>query len=256
MGRPGSAISLIAPQDIGNLYYLRLTYNIHPVEKTITDDAQSAKAMEIVRIKELRRAFGVKMNGGFLGLARRLLQDVYTERIIAGLLANHFDSQPKVDGTSDTASTTDPIQATLENGRKIRTDEAPERPGEKKEKPEDRMQKKQAKKRDEKAVDKPDKTLDEPKKTEAKSKSPKKEKEQIAEIFIDAGRKDGLRIAHLMQEIVNITGLPRSALGKVRMLTRSTFVAVPKEHLDAVMKSIGEIEIQNRKLKAEPAEQS
>ena len=38
-----------------------------------------------------------------------------------------------------------------------------------------------------------------------------------------------------MKDIVERTGLARSALGRVRMLTRSTFVAVPEKHFKKVL---------------------
>ena len=38
MGQAGSAVSLITPRDIGNLYYLRLTYKINPIEKELEEE--------------------------------------------------------------------------------------------------------------------------------------------------------------------------------------------------------------------------
>ena len=49
MGRGGTAISLISPQDIGNLYYMRLTYKIFPIEKVFPDE-ESAKRESRVKL--------------------------------------------------------------------------------------------------------------------------------------------------------------------------------------------------------------
>ena len=51
------------------------------------------------------------------------------------------------------------------------------------------------------------------------------------------------------------SGLPRSAVGRVRMLTRATFVAVPDESFDRVLAALGELEVDGRRLKAEPAKE-
>lgn len=80
--------------------------------------------------------------------------------------------------------------------------------------------------------------------------------EDAVEIYVDAGRKDGLRISSLMKDIVELTGLARAAVGRVRMLTRSTFVAVPREHYDAVFEALGKLEVDGRRVKVEPAEES
>jgi hypothetical protein len=77
---------------------------------------------------------------------------------------------------------------------------------------------------------------------------------RLREIYLDAGRKDGLRISTLMKEIVEKSGLQRSAIGRVRMLTRATFVAVPDESFDAVLRALGELRVDGRLLTAEPAE--
>ena len=73
------------------------------------------------------------------------------------------------------------------------------------------------------------------------------------EIYVDAGRRDGMRISVLMKEVGRITDLPRSAMGKVRLLARSTFVTVPEEHFQTVLEAISQIELDGRKLVSEPA---
>jgi hypothetical protein len=75
------------------------------------------------------------------------------------------------------------------------------------------------------------------------------------EIFIDAGRKDGLRISGLMKDIVAVSGLPRTAIGRVRMLTRATFISAPDDSYDRVFEALTKLEIDGRKLRVEPAEE-
>ena len=75
------------------------------------------------------------------------------------------------------------------------------------------------------------------------------------EIYLNAGRRDGLRISELMKVVMQLTGLPRTALGKVRMLTRATFLSVPAESFENVLSAVSNMEVGGLKLKAEPAHQ-
>lgn len=59
-----------------------------------------------------------------------------------------------------------------------------------------------------------------------------------------------------MKDVVERTGLARSALGRVRMLTRSTFIAVPEKHFKKVLAALKKVEVDGRRLKAEPAKDS
>ncbi|MDD5307219.1 MAG: DEAD/DEAH box helicase [Deltaproteobacteria bacterium] len=220
MGRMGAAISLIAPHDIGNLYYLRLIYKIFPVEKTLPDERAALKALELTGLDALRRAFLGRANGAYTGLARRLMQDVRGEQIMAGLLAAYFE-EPGAETIRE--RTTIPAPAPVVEV------EGPTSPPEAATKAE--------------AVEATE---------EAAGEKPAAAQGQ-REIYVDAGRKDGLRISALMTEIIERTGLPRSAVGRVRMLTRSTFIAVPDDHFAKILAALDGMELDGRKLKAEPA---
>jgi hypothetical protein len=71
------------------------------------------------------------------------------------------------------------------------------------------------------------------------------------EIYIDAGRKDGLRISALMKNVVEATDLPRGDIGKVRMLTRGTYIIVPEKNAEQVRNALDGLDIGDRRLKAE-----
>jgi len=254
LGRHGAAVSLITPQDIGNLYFLRLTYKIFPVEKMLPDSEQDAKTMELKRLEVLRAAVLGQPDGEFTGLARRVLQDMHAEEIVAGLLKGHFDKPDE------------PVQAAPPPPEPVREPEKKPEP-EKKAEPKPKVPPKPKAKAEKKAEPKkkvpPKPKAKAEKKAEPKKKpAPKKEKadepeeEAAREIYVDAGRKDGLRISTLMKDIVERTGLARSALGRVRMLTRSTFIAVPEKHFKKVLAAVKKVEVDGRKLKAEPAEES
>ncbi|MBN2714501.1 MAG: DEAD/DEAH box helicase [Deltaproteobacteria bacterium] len=76
------------------------------------------------------------------------------------------------------------------------------------------------------------------------------------DIYVDAGRSDGLKISALMKEIVEKSGLQRTDIGKVRMLTRSTFINVPNVNCEAVFKVLSAMSIDGRKLKVEYTEET
>lgn len=269
-GRQGTAISLISPQDLGNLYMLRLTYKIFPVEKTLPDDKDAARALELDRMARLRKRYTTKNNEAFFSLARRLVQDLRAESIIAGLLAEHFggdiskrtDIQSAGEGPQEGRhQDATPFPEQGDQPRRESGDQKATIPEEKKEGDGDRRSdafighRETAPTNTHASAD----LTEPPPKDDVDTKEPREDKrsteEDSKEIYVDAGRKDGLRISDLMKTIMQRTGLPRTALGKVRMLARSTFLSVPKEYFEPVLQSLSGTELAGSKRKAEPAKQ-
>jgi ATP-dependent RNA helicase DeaD len=85
-GRTGTAISIITPKDIGNLYILRLTYKIRPVER------------QIATAGELKTRAEADVVAADLSLARRLLTHPDAEKIIASLVRDHLGAKAAVEG--------------------------------------------------------------------------------------------------------------------------------------------------------------
>jgi ATP-dependent RNA helicase DeaD len=95
-GRTGKAIALIEPGDIGNLYLMRLTYKVKPVERQLP----SAREMKTRAESDLLRLFVEafekrKTHPDDLALARRLLSHEQAETVIAGLLRDHLGARPE-----------------------------------------------------------------------------------------------------------------------------------------------------------------
>jgi ATP-dependent RNA helicase DeaD len=95
-GRTGKAIALIEPGDIGNLYLMRLTYKVKPVERQLP----SAREMKTRAEADLLRLFvdafeKRKAHPDDLALARRLLSHEQAEKVIAGLLRDHLGARPE-----------------------------------------------------------------------------------------------------------------------------------------------------------------
>ena len=95
-GRTGTAISIIAPKDIGNLYLLRLTYKIKPIEKQLPTAGELKTREEADLVQVLIDAFSaMPTHPDDLALARRLLSHEGAEQIVAGLIRDHLGERPE-----------------------------------------------------------------------------------------------------------------------------------------------------------------
>lgn len=94
-GRTGNAISLIEPSDIGNLYILRLTYKLKPIERQLPSASERKTRAETDLVKWFAEGFGKRQHhADDLALARRLLTHEQAELIVAGLLRDHLGARP------------------------------------------------------------------------------------------------------------------------------------------------------------------
>jgi ATP-dependent RNA helicase DeaD len=239
-GLTGTAISLITPHDIGNLYFLRLTYRIFPVEKTLPEREAELRARELERLGRLRAEAGGAVAPEHRALARRLLTAVDAERLVAGLLAGRFADEPQPPQAESVRRDTMPAAPPAEAAPAPAPPARPEPPA--------RREPETAEPRELSESMPPDPGY-------AEEVEGGGAHEGGREIFIDAGRKDGLRISALMKDIVTVSGLPRTAIGRVRMLTRATFIGVPDDSYDQVFQALTKLEIDGRKLRVEPAEE-
>jgi ATP-dependent RNA helicase DeaD len=93
-GRTGTAIALVGPKDIGNLYLLRLTYKIRPIEKQLPSAGELKTRAEMDLLQVFVEAFaGRSPHEDDLSLGRRLLTHPDAERIVAGLLRDHLGAR-------------------------------------------------------------------------------------------------------------------------------------------------------------------
>ena len=93
-GRMGTAISLVSPSSIGNLYYLRLEYKIHPIERQLPSDRELRTRAETDSVLQLAARFTTAREAE-RSLVRRLLTHERAETIIAGLLREHLAANGK-----------------------------------------------------------------------------------------------------------------------------------------------------------------
>jgi ATP-dependent RNA helicase DeaD len=94
-GKTGTAISLIEPSDIGNLYMLRLTYKIRPLEKQLPTPRDLKTRAETDVVQMFADLFSKQpAHPDDLALARRIQTHEGADRIIAGLLRDHLGARP------------------------------------------------------------------------------------------------------------------------------------------------------------------
>jgi ATP-dependent RNA helicase DeaD len=93
-GKTGTAISLIGPKDVGNLYLLRLTYKIRPIEKQLPSATEVRTREEADLVTMFAEAYASRpVHPEDLSLARRLLTHASADAIIAGLLRDHLGAR-------------------------------------------------------------------------------------------------------------------------------------------------------------------
>jgi ATP-dependent RNA helicase DeaD len=93
-GRTGTAVALVGPKDIGNLYLLRLTYKIRPIEKQLPTAGELKTRAEMDLLQLFVEAFANRpAHPDDLALARRLATHDDAERILAGLLRDHLGAR-------------------------------------------------------------------------------------------------------------------------------------------------------------------
>ncbi|HEY1956760.1 MAG TPA: DEAD/DEAH box helicase, partial [Polyangiaceae bacterium] len=93
-GRTGTAISMIGPKDVGNLYLLRLTYKIRPIEKQLPSAIEMKTREETDLLAIFVEAYASRaVHPDDASLARRLLTHPAVDAILAGLLRDHLGAR-------------------------------------------------------------------------------------------------------------------------------------------------------------------
>lgn len=68
----------------------------------------------------------------------------------------------------------------------------------------------------------------------------------MVRLFIDAGRKSGVRPADIVGAIANEAGVPGSAIGAIDIYDRFSFVDIPETYLQQVMEKMDGTTIRSR----------
>jgi ATP-dependent RNA helicase DeaD len=257
-GRTGTAISLISPKDIGNLYLLRLTYKIRPIEKQLPTEGELKTREEADLVQMLSDAFlGIDVHPDDLAVARRLVSHDAAEHIIAGLLRDHLGARPEAVEQAAAARRTrttpastrraddrgkeaaDPIveSNTAKTVPPIDQGREPRRGRVKREKTPPSVEQDN----DEMGV----RWVEEP---QSSANDP-----TFAEIFVNLGRRDGVSASDFQRVLTELAQISRAETGRIRVRDRSSFVSVKREMLEKAVAALNGASILGKVAQAEPA---
>jgi ATP-dependent RNA helicase DeaD len=92
-GRTGTAVSLINAKDVGNLYYLRLTYGLRPIERTLPTEQELQTRRESDLVEKIATKVRERnVDAEAKAVARRLLTRDDAESLVAVLLRESLGS--------------------------------------------------------------------------------------------------------------------------------------------------------------------
>lgn len=303
-GKTGTAISLITPRDIGNLYLLRLTYKIRPVEKQVPSAGELKTRAEADLVAMLADAYAAATpHPDDLALARRLLTHDAAETILAGLLRDHLGARPDAAEQAAAArrSTKAPqgAEPRREEKREDKREEKKERRRE--DAPAGRREKRRERPAVSLRVDEraggegpteldlrrpdieswappPEPGDDEPifrweekpmPTTEIRpspapgpraserdahdtTPPPAAESDELAEVFVSVGRRDGAHADDFQRAIAERSDLPAERVVRVRVRDRHAFVSVRRDDLDRAVRALDGATIAGKSARAEP----
>jgi ATP-dependent RNA helicase DeaD len=257
-GRTGTAISIVAPKDIGNLYLLRLTYKIRPIEKQLPTAGELKTREEADLVQMLADAFlGLEAHPDDLALARRLVSHEASEHIIAGLLRDHLGARPEAVEQAAAARRSKTAVASENRGnvaapppeggptvagampmtQPADASHEPRRARVKREKTLRTVEPDDAEMRV-KWVEEPQATASDP---------------TFAEIFVNLGHRDGVSASDFQRVLTELAQISRAETGKIRVRDRSSFVSVKRELLDKAVSALNGASILGKVAQAEPA---
>jgi len=254
-GRTGTAISLVGPKDIGNLYLLRLTYKIRPIEKQLPSAGEVKTRAEMDLLQLFIDAFASRpVHPDDLSLARRLLTHDDAERIMAGLLRDHLGAHGGDVATEAAESRRARNPAPLPKAT-VHEPAAPARPAreaattarEPRPRDHERSPRPRAAPREREPVGF---EVSEP--TAAGGPASEPEAPGFVELFVNVGKREGLRPSDV-QAMLTDRGIAAEDTGRIRVRDRMTYVWVRKEALDRAVAALTGQVVSGRSVVAELA---
>lgn len=77
--------------------------------------------------------------------------------------------------------------------------------------------------------------------------------ENVARLFINIGKNQGIRPGDILGAIAGESGMPGSMVGSIDMFDKYTFVEVPREQADIVLKAMKDVKIKGKNVHMEKA---
>jgi ATP-dependent RNA helicase DeaD len=242
-GRTGTAISLVGPKDIGNVYLLRLTYKIRPIEKQLPSTGELRTRAEMDLLQVFVDAFATReAHPDDLSLARRLLTHENAERIVAGLLRDHLgarggDAQTSASEARRARNPEPQAQAKPHAHTKPSPAARPPQP----------PQPTRASER-ESAPSLPRYT-----ESDASAEEPQLDADFV-QMFVNVGKREGVRASDL-QKLLTDKGVTAEETGRIRIRDRMSFVPVKKTAFDRAVAALTGQVIGGRAVLAELAKE-
>jgi ATP-dependent RNA helicase DeaD len=267
-GRTGTALSLIEPSDIGNLYLLRLTYKIRPIERQLPSARELKTRAETDVVQMFVDFFGARRtHPDDASLARRLMTHEQAERVIAGLLRDHLGARPEAQEVATAARRARPATPVEPpSGRASPAEVRPARgpapladtgsvtspgvpgavtdvePGASAETASDEISAPEAAPLPAAQGDTGN----------GQTTARRTLREGMAEIYVNLGRRDGITPDQIRRRLEE-AGLGPEATDYVNVRHRHSFVAVKKELLDRALESLNGATLAGKAALAEPS---
>jgi ATP-dependent RNA helicase DeaD len=220
-GRTGTAIAIVGPKDIGNLYLLRLTYKIRPIEKQLPSAGEMKTRAELDLVQLFADAYaGRGDHPDDLALARRLLTHNDAEHIVAGLVRDHLGARG-ADASATAALAAEQRRAKNPVERDVEAT-LPE-----------------AGKVDAKARQTEPQPLPAPRAPKARAATPAAPASETAtlQMFVNVGRREGLHPADIQGMLV-ARGVTEDAVDDIRIRDRMTFLRVKKDAFESAVAAL------------------
>jgi ATP-dependent RNA helicase DeaD len=280
-GRTGTAISVLGPSNLGALYYLRLTFKIFPIERSLPSETELKTRAEADRLTLLTEAFKDGPLDEHRETVRRLLTHADAERVLTGLVRSFFSSVTVFGSRGDNARSTDldevaaaarrersefppslrraELAEELDEGSETVVDTEAAEP----QQGEGRRRKRRRRGRGEgtsqaPAAEELEQVQElapelEPEPEPALPEEPSPELENMVTLYFNVGKRDGLEAKDLAQLLTTNSDLGNDDIGRVRVKERHTFVGVPTERADSIISALEGQLVRNRALHVERA---
>ncbi|MCZ7678984.1 MAG: DEAD/DEAH box helicase [Sandaracinaceae bacterium] len=226
-GRTGTAISLVSPPELGSLYYLRLSYKIFPIERSLPTEGELRTRQETDRIALLSAAFPDQPGELDRAVARRLLTHPDAERLLAGLMRAFFGVAQDVDESA----------AAARRDRRARPAPAPRPEPRSEARPEPRSEpRSEPAPQPERVAAAPSRAAEEAREDDERERVDDEEGDEDAVfLYVNVGRRDGVRPGEIIRLLAEECSLDKSEVGRIRIRDRHTFVGVPREKADSIV---------------------
>jgi ATP-dependent RNA helicase DeaD len=284
-GRTGTAVSVIGPGNLGALYYLRLTFKIFPIERSLPSETELKTRRETDRLSLLLQAFPSSTLDEHHELVRRLKTHPHADRVLAGMVGSFFASldgdidesaaaarreraapaqPPPADGpeaeeagdlgaTPNGQTTSKRRKRRRSRGREVETgsdDSVEESPAQEAEQePEPALPERFSAAA--RPAPKPAAVVSEPFGDDVPEARP--ELPDMVTLYLNVGKRDGLEGQDVSTLLASAAQLGTDDIGRIRIKERHTFVGVPSERTEFVISALTGLTIKNRALHVERA---